>query len=146
MERGKCAQRLKSGCNGIWWCHKFKPILSITSRPFRSDTTSSLVSMTYCYMMMALFNERMSTQTLISFGFFGLGSTSEAVAIFWSPQQERKIFMATTIDEIQPTGSMMSSFLSCLSFSSTCFLKWNGIWRCGCARFTVGAPCLHVNN
>ena len=59
----------------------------------------------------------MSTQILISFSFDGLGTT--------------------TIGEIQgfrPSArSMVFSFSSCLSFSSTCFLTWNGMQQCGCA-------------
>ena len=59
----------------------------------------------------------MLTQILISFGFYGLGTT--------------------TIGETQGVGpsarSMMSSFSSSFSLSYTCFLTWNGIRRCGCA-------------
>ena len=103
---------LESGCNGIWWYPWFKSILLNTLQPFKSDTTSSMVGMMYRSLMIALFSEGMSTQILISFGLFGLG---------------------TTIGDTQGVGpstrSMMSSFSSCLSFSSNCFLTWKGTRR-----------------
>ena len=87
--------------------------------------------MMYRSLMMALFNERMSTQILISFGFFGL--------------------VTATIDETQGVGpstsSMMSSFSSCLSFSSTFFLTWNGIRECGCATaLTDSSMCMRAGS
>ena len=71
----------------------------------------------------------MSTQILISFGFDGLGTTA--------------------IGETQGVGpsarSMMSSFSSCLSLSSTCFLTWNGMQQCCCATgLTDSSTCMRT--
>ena len=90
-----------------------------------------MVGMMCRSLMIALFNERMSTQILISFGLFGLGTT--------------------TIGDTQGVGpstrSMMSSFSSCLSFSSTCFLTWKGTRRCGCATgLTDSSTCMRAGS
>ena len=103
--------------------------INLTLHPLRSDTTSSMVGMTCRSLMIAWLRDRMSTQILISFGFDGLGTT--------------------TIDETQGVGpsarSIMFSFSSCLSFSSTCFLTWNGMRRCGCATgLTNSSTCIHL--
>ena len=110
------------------------PLIKInltTLHPLRSDTTLSMAGMTCRSLMIAWLRDRMSTQILISFGFDGLGTT--------------------TIGETQGVGpsahSRMFSFSSCLSFSSSCFLTWNGMRRCGCATaLTNSSTCMRTGS
>ena len=48
---------------------------------------------------------------------------------------------------VRPVHSMMSSFLSYLSFSSTCFLTWNETRQCGCAsRLIESSTCVRAGS
>ena len=73
----------------------------------------------------------MSTQILISFGFDGLGTTT----------------IGGTLGVRPSACSVMSSFSSCLSLSSTCFLTWNRMRQCSCATgLTDSSMCMRIGS
>ena len=75
---------------------------------------SMMMGMMWRSLMKGLFNERMSTQVLILFSLLSLGTTTIG-----------------DTQGVRPAHSTMSSFLSYLSFSSTCFVTWNETRQCG---------------
>ena len=77
-----------------------------------------------------LLNERVSTQVLILFSLLSLGTTTIG-----------------NTQGVRPAHSTMSSFLSYVSFSSTCFVTWNETWQCGCAnRLIDSSTCVHAGS
>ena len=94
------------------------------------QTLSSMVGMMWCSLMKGLFNERLSTQVLMLFSLLSLGTTTIG-----------------DTQGVRPVHSMMSSFLSYLSFSSTCFLTWNETRQCGCAsRLLESSTCVRTGS
>ena len=94
------------------------------------QTLSSMVGMMWCSLMKGLFNERLSTQVLMLFSLLSLGTTTIG-----------------DTQGVRPVHSMMSSFLSYSSFSSTCFLTWNETRQCGCAsRLIESSTCVRAGS
>ena len=94
------------------------------------QTLSSMVGMMWCSLMKGLFNERLSTQVLMLFSLLSLGTTTIG-----------------DTQGVRPVHSMMSSFLSYLSFSSTCFFTWNETRQCGCAsRLIESSTCVRAGS
>ena len=94
------------------------------------QTLSLMVGMMWCFLMKGLFNEGMSTQVLILFSLLSLGTTTIG-----------------DTQGVRPAHSTMSSFLSYLSFSSTCFLTWNETRQCGCAsRLMESSTCVRAHS
>ena len=76
--------------------------------------SSMMMGMMWRSLMKGLFNECMSTQVLILFSLLSLGTTTIG-----------------DTQGVRPAHSTMSSFLSYLRFSSTCFLTWSETRQCG---------------
>ena len=105
---------IDSGSSSSWWYPERRSILLKTVAPLRSGTSSSTVGVTGRVRRIALFASRMSTQSLMSDGFWDFGGVTKR--------------------DTHPVGpvtfSMMSSLSSLWSSFSTLSLRWNGTRLC----------------